>query len=317
MRGTSLLTLFFILTACQRPLQFEDVWTEDDGALVSIWGADADDVWTVGGQIDSGSMWRGSGKDWTAVEIPDVGLLNWVHGSSSDNVWVGGIDGALLHVGPDGVVDHDLAVEEAIWGVLALSGTEAYAVGGTSAWGGDHARAWHFDGTAWTEITLPTEAADSASLFKAALVDDKVWLVGAEGLALAGREDSFAVVPTGTAEDLVTVTQSGGQALIVGGRNTGSVFLGTEDGLELLATAPSGLFGVQDLQNGQALVSGVRGYLATVDLASGLSETLDTPNEHLLHAVWSSEDETSYAVGGNLGSSTGPYVGTLLVAKAP
>ncbi|MCO4746125.1 MAG: hypothetical protein KC912_15115 [Proteobacteria bacterium] len=303
------------LSACSEPLRFEEVWAEADGALVSVWGSSAEDVWTVGGQIEDGGLWRGSEDQWEAVEVPEVGLLNWVHGSSADDVWIGGIDGALLHVGPNGVTDHSLGVEDAIWGVLSLSPTEAYAVGGSSAWGGASARAWHFDGSAWAEIVIATT--EASSLFKVALVGDEVWLIGAGGLALVGRGDSFATVPTGTSEDLVTVAAVNGQALIVGGRVTGSVFLGDADGLDEIATAPSGLFGVQDLGDGQALISGVRGYLATVDLETGESEIIETPNERLLHAVWSSPGAHAYAVGGNLESSTGPYSGTLLVARAP
>lgn len=298
-------------------LRFEEVWAEEDGALVSVWGASPEAVFAVGGQPEAGAAWRGAEAEWAPIAIPEVGLLDWVHGTGALDVWFGGIDGTLLHLGAEGVTDHSLDAEEAVWGVLALTPDEVYAVGGHSAFGGEGARAWRYDGSAWRAIALPAAAADARSLFKAALVGEQVWLVGAEGLALVGRGDAFELVPTGTAEDLVTVTAVDGRALIVGGRATGSVFTGDAAGLERLAQTPSGLFGVSDLGDGRALIAGVRGYLATVDLHTGALDVLDTPNELLFHAVWSSPGAHAYAVGGNLETATGPYRGTLLVARAP
>ena len=109
----------------------------------------------------------------------------------------------------------------------------------------------------------------------------------------------------------------GSEAVIVGGRVTGTVFRGSVNGLDPVASTPSGLFGVSVLADGRTLVSGVRGFLAAVGPEVDEFQLLDVPNEHLLHAVWTTPGEFAYAVGGNLQSSIGPYRGTLLVARAP
>ncbi|TNE88898.1 MAG: hypothetical protein EP330_12865 [Deltaproteobacteria bacterium] len=315
-----LLPALLLLTACNPPLRFEEVWNEEDGALVSIWGPSPDEVWTVGGQIEQGAAWRGSGEDWEAIEVPQgVGLLNWVHGTGPDDLWLGGIQGALLHWDGSALTDESLDVPEAIWGLYADASDEVYAVGGTSAWGGEGARAWRRDATGWSEISLSSPASDASSLFKTTRIGDDIWLIGGAGVALAGRGDSFTSVPSGTAEDLVTVTAFDGGALIVGGRITGTAWTATTEGFTEVARTPAGLFGVTDLFDGSALVSGVRGYAARIHDVGGDNELeqLDTPNELLLHAVYAFPDDLTYAVGGNLDSSSGPYRGTLLMARTP
>ena len=315
-----MLSLAFVafLAACNPTLRFDEVWVEEDGALVSVWGHPDGQDWVVGGQIEQGAAWVGSGTDWSALEVPEgVGLLNWVHGSDPDDVWIGGIGGALLHWDGVELTHVDLGIDEAIWGVFAASSDEVYAVGGSSAFGGESATAWRYDGSEWMPIALPPEVAETPSLFKVTAVGSDIWMVGAQGRALTGRDESWSLVSTGTAEDLVTVVADGSEAVIVGGRVTGTVFRGSVNGLDPVASTPSGLFGVSVLADGRTLVSGVRGFLATVGPEVDEFQLLDVPNEHLLHAVWTTPGEFAYAVGGNLQSSIGPYRGTLLVARAP
>mgnify|MGYP002065501325 CR=1 FL=1 len=68
-----------------------------EGALMSVWGTAADDVWVVGGQPDAGVVLRGSGDRFIRHELPPgTPMLDWVHGTSPDDVWVAGLAGTLL-----------------------------------------------------------------------------------------------------------------------------------------------------------------------------------------------------------------------------
>ena len=122
-----------------------------EGGLWSAWGPSPDDVWIVGGQADQGVVLRGSGDTFESLGVPEgTPLLNWVHGTSSNDVWIGGLSGTLLHWNGSEWSDYSVDVEEAFWGVYAVSPNEAYAVGGLSGWGGETRIAMRFDGTEWT-----------------------------------------------------------------------------------------------------------------------------------------------------------------------
>ena len=146
-----------------------EVLIEDDprGAWLSAWGTAADDVWVVGGQPEQGAALHGSFDDLQEVALPEgTPLLNWVHGTGPDDVWVAGVAGTLLHWDGAAWTDHGIEVEEAIWGVYAVSPTEVYAVGGESGFGGEDAVALSWGGDGWTRLALPAEASGLSNLFK-------------------------------------------------------------------------------------------------------------------------------------------------------
>ncbi len=293
------------------------------GAYLSVWGPSGDDVWIVGGQPDDGAVIRGSADaGFSDVDLPEgVPLLNWVHGVSGSDLWVGGVQGALLHWDGTDWTDHSQDFEEAIWGVYAVSTDEVYAVGGSSGFGGEEAVALRWDGAEWSSLTLPEELEGLDNIFKVHHDGTLLWMVGHKGAALTSSDGStLTAVPTGITTDLVTANRppEGGPMVIVGGRGTGSV-LEIEDGIPTVQTkAGAGLNGVQVYASGtQAVVVGESGYTALYDLESGsLVEPLPMTTD-VLHGTWGLSGGTMYAVGGNLFTSGDTFYGTVLVGPAP
>lgn len=306
------------LSACpQRPLIDWEIALDDapEGVFLSAWGADADDVWVVGGQPDEGAVMRGSGTSFDAFDLPaGTPLLNWVHGSAADDVWVGGIEGTLLHW--DGAVwtDHDLGVDEAVWGVHAASRDEAWAVGGESSWGGTAAMAFAWDGSGWDPLTLPPALADAPNLFKVAEAGGTAWIAGVDGVAATIDGDVVTSVSTGTAQDLVTVDAANGPVVVVGGRNTGVVLEPAGDGLAVTTTARAGLQGVSVYADDRALVTGENGFSGIYHIDEDRLDEVLPITDAVLHGCFVAHDGALYAVGGNLFTAGDTFAGVLLTA---
>jgi hypothetical protein len=294
---------------------------EDDaaGAFLMAWGPSADDVWIVGGQPDAGVVLRGSGSEFAPLALPEgTPLLDWVHGSGADDVWVAGLHGTLLRWDGTGWTDHSLDVEEALWGLFARSPDDVWVVGGTSSFGGAEAVAARWDGTSVRRLTLPEEVGDVSNLFKVTWDGGRAWMCGTAGTVLtSGEGDELVAVPTGYAGDLVTVAARGdGEVLVVGGRGTGVVFEGDASGVTKTASAPAGLSGVAPT-GGVAVVAGEYGFTGVYDPASDEIARVAPLTTDVLHGVFAFEEGPVYAVGGNLYTAGDSFTGTVLVAPAP
>ena len=80
---------------------------------------DHKNVWLVGGQPEKGAIKIGNAEDgFEKLDLPEgTPLLNWADGSST-NMWVGGLNGSILHWNGSEWFDYSLTVEEAIWGLV-------------------------------------------------------------------------------------------------------------------------------------------------------------------------------------------------------
>jgi hypothetical protein len=290
-----------------------------EGAFLMAWGATSNDVWVVGGQPDAGVVLRGDAGGFAPHPLPEgTPILNWVHGTSVGDVWVGGVGGTLLHWDGSEWEDHSIPMEEAIWGIHARSPTEAWAVGGTSAWGGSFAVALRWDGEEWTALDLPPPADEAANLFKVTHDGTHLWMVGTQGLALRSADgETLEVVYTGVANDLVTVHTSDDAVLVVGGRGTGLVLEPEDDALATTLRVRAGLSGVHLLDARNALVVGEAGLGGLYDLETDLLEEAEPVTTSVLHGAFAAPDGTLYAVGGNLYSASDAFEGTLLSAPSP
>lgn len=116
---------------------FEEFTTPGDETIFGIWGASADDIWAVGGDLDAdraGVIWHYDGADWTALDVSAIdatGLptLYKVWGRDAGDVYAVGSEGVILHY--DGAawtaVDSDNTRT-----LFTINGddTQAFAVGG-------------------------------------------------------------------------------------------------------------------------------------------------------------------------------------------
>lgn len=310
-------------SAVDEVIAWEAVLEQDDrGAFLSVWGPSGSDVWIVGGQPETGLVLRGSAAGGFVEEALPAGvpLLNWVHGVSASDLWVGGIQGALLHWDGSAWTDFSQDMEEAIWGVYAVSSDEVYAVGGSSGFGGENAVALRWDGASWSNVALPSELDGLDNIFKVHHDGTNLWMVGKQGAAMVGDGITMTAVATGITADLVTANRpaSGGPMVVVGGRGTGTILEAGADSLTVTAKANAGLNGVQVFASGtQAVVVGEGGYSALYNLDDdSVTEQLPLTTD-VLHAAWGEAGGTMYAVGGNLFTAGDTYHGTVLAAPAP
>jgi hypothetical protein len=278
--------------------------------------SDGEATWVVGGQPEAGVVLRGDVADLAEVPLPpETPLLNWVHGTGPDDVWVVGIQGTRLHWDGNDWTDHTEATEAAFWGVVAAGPDRAWAVGGLSAWGGEAAMMRRWDGTTWSPVPLPPELADSGNLFKVYADGTQVWTCGFRGVVGRDRGDGFTALTSGVTADIITVHGHPGEPpVFVGGRGSGQVLRAAEDEVIPLLSAPQGLSGVHVMSADRAVVVGERGFSAIVDLDSvTLTPTL-LPTDHVLHGVFVDPDERAWAVGGDLYTAHGSFVGSIWTA---
>ena len=190
------------------------------GAIMSLWQSPDDgSIWAVGGQANSGLVLKSSdnprtASSWQELDYEDeVPLLNWVHGTSSSDVWVGGLNGAVLHWNGSSWTDHSLDIEEAYLGCSIAFQTTLSPLAEAHA-GGEH-RFSTFDrqDESWSNHPLPSELEGLSNFFKVGIVGSgenlgaelKIWAIGAAGSAAILNDDTLEAVPTGSAADLVTL----------------------------------------------------------------------------------------------------------------
>jgi hypothetical protein len=199
------------------------VFPQLDGALFSIWGTSADDVWTVGSDAGDGPYvlhWDGS--RWDRLATGTTGDLWWVHAGTA-RVWMCGDGGTVLR--HDRTADRTETIEtptdELLFGVYEVAPGEVWAVGGDPIM--QTGVVLRLDGDAFVEVEIPDEV-QGASFFKVwGAAPDDVWIVGHGGNALHWDGEAFSVVPVPDGRPLFTVHGNGDDVVAVGGFASGLV----------------------------------------------------------------------------------------------
>jgi hypothetical protein len=300
--------LLFTLAACDsRPDDGGDdgpswsvVFPQLDGALFSIWGTAADDVWTVGSDAGDGpTVLHWDGHRWDRLETGVQGDLWWVH-AGPQRVWMCGDGGMVLrHDRGSGDTQRiDTPTDMLLFGVHEIAPDEVWAVGGDP--GQQGGVVLRLEGEAFSSLAVPEEA-EEGSFFKVwgASADD-VWIVGHGGRALHwdGEALSAREVPQG--RPLLTVHGSGDDVVAVGGFASG-LLVQVESGTLVDRTPPgapqlNGVF----VRPETAWAAGVHGtIMQRVDDAWELRE--DAPRlSQDYHAVYADPDGGVWAVGGDI-----------------
>jgi hypothetical protein len=293
----------------------------DEGALYCIWGPEPGLLYAVAGQpqdggLSRGGLWRFDGAQWSAEALPDgVPGLNWVFGVGTRRVLVGELGVILVRDGDAGPWEqHGCGTILPLWGVWGAAEDDVWAVGGDGFL--RDPVACRFDGATWTAWELPTPAVESHALYKIwGTGADDVWAVGDAGLLLhwTGPVEGWALVPSGTEFDLISLWGSGpAEILAVGGRTTG--VLSRWDGAQWTTAevpALAGLNGVWMAPDGTATVVGPQGGAGTVAPGALTVDVEQSGTGLALHGVYGLPGVERWAVGGSLDMAP-PYVGIVL-----
>lgn len=315
-----------LVTACPGDTpEPEDTWQQVHrglpGALLSVWGTSASDVWAVGGDARDGSgptVLRFDGERWSKLPTGQPqGNLWWVFGFDGGPVYVGGDGGVILRYEDGAFTPMTTPGTETVFGIWGANPDDVWAVGGASDSTGGFA--WRLQGDTWVpEPTLPTEVSAGAAVWKiyGAAADD-AWLVGSNGVALHWDGGALTQGDTGVGSSLFTVHASDGRTAAVGGLATG-IIVELDGGQWNNVTPeppPAGLAGVTLAPGGLGIAVGTYGEVYTRSDAGWVREELGFTIADNLHGSWIDERGGLWAVGGQTFSL--PYSNGLLIHRGP
>ncbi len=286
------------------------------GAILSVWGDSASNVWAVGADDGDGPLvLHYDGTAWERVDTGLTGDLWWVWGEG-DTLFFSGQGGRVVrYTASTGLVE-DFAVADSeyiFFGVWGSSADDVFAVAGDPGAVKDGV-IYHFDGTEWTLSSDDTSlAVGTSQVVRSAFkvwgsAADDVWAIGTGSLFMHwdGTAWDTLAEPVDPAYPFTTVHGLGDEVYAVGGlanavvtRWDGSTWV--DDSPPPEAIAPR-FVGVN--------VSSSRGAIAVGDNAAlytrvdGVWERDTNPpvTTHGFHGVWVDPDGGLWTVGGDLTS---------------
>jgi hypothetical protein len=103
-------------------------------ALLSIWGTDSSNVWTVGSDDGAGPVvLHYDGSSWSRIDTGTTGDLWWVWGDGEGTVWFSGANGRVVKHDVATGVSEERAIAEpqiTLFGFWGASESDLWAVGG-------------------------------------------------------------------------------------------------------------------------------------------------------------------------------------------
>lgn len=279
---------------------------DQPGALLSVTGTAADDVWVVGADAGEGpAVMHYDGSAWTALSIPTSGDLWWVAAGAAETVWMGGAGGRVLALNraTGQAVEHVLDPAITVFGVWPAANDDVWAVGGNIDAAADSAQIWHWDGSAWALASIPAEAAAALAIYKVwGRSATDVYAVGTGGVGLHWDGAAWATFATGTTRNLFTVHGTDVAVWAVGGFASGTVVTSSGGAWadETPALAPQ-LNGVN--ADGPAPVAvGTQGAVYMRGADGWAADPRGAVTAYDLHSVWVDPDGGVWTVGGKLSS---------------
>jgi photosystem II stability/assembly factor-like uncharacterized protein len=264
-------------------------WTRDifgfQSELTSI-ASTATEVWAVG---DAGAMLRYDGSPWTPQSSGRNAPLRAVSAADASNVWAAGASGTLLRYSADTRAWSPVTLPgqppPTMYGVAAVSASEAYAVGSGGA-------LFKWNGTSWGALSSGT----GSDLYAVcAPAPGRAIVVGSSGLVLRVQGSTVTASSGGTASPLRALWCPSASEQWAAG-DSGIVVRDTGTGFAPFASQPGTT----------ATIGGIWGTSATSfwlaagpDLYqyTGGGYTRHTPGVTGLRSVWGGRADDVYAVG--------------------
>lgn len=271
------------------------------GAVLSVWGTAATDVWVVGADPGSGPMVLHLHDDaWEALDGFGTGDLWWVHGDDS-GVWLAGAGGRVFHDPGTGWESWTLDAATTWYGLWGPGDGTAWVVGGDPTQSTDAAAMWHYDGAEWAEVVLPAEAAAKFALFKVhGNAADDVWAVGSGGVAVHWDGTAWSWIDTLSSQTLLTVDAN----YAVGGTANGVILELSPGSTTWTDVSPAYAGLLAGVRGGSLPVAvGVRGSVYWRRDGVWEPDARPIPTYQDFHGVWTDPEGGVWAVGGHTSSS--------------
>jgi hypothetical protein len=271
-----------------------------EGALLSVSGTAADDVWAVGSNPGDGpAVLHWDGADWNRIAVDVHADLWWVH-PGPEHVWMAGDTGTVLRYSrATSTVEQIVTPTDLrLFGVYAFTDDDVWAVGGDPAQ--QRGIVLHYDGAAFEAIASP-DAASEASWFKVwGDAPDDLWVVGFGGAALHWDGQALTTVPVPEGRPLLTVHGYDEDVIAVGGFGTGLV-VQIEPGALVDDTPPvapqfNGVF----VTSTTAWIAGNQGALWERRDGTWYARDDAPPVPQDYHAVYVDPEDGVWAVGGDV-----------------
>ncbi len=272
-----------------------------DGLLLSVWGSGPGDVWAVGGREGRTLILRG-GERISPIEAPGNDTAWWVCGLGDAAVAVVGASGMAMLDRGQGLELLDLGMTGILYGCWGTGPDDWWVVGGDRETG-EPQLAHVSGGTAQGPDLGPLVPQLPPVLYKIWGVDDWLWVVGDDGVALTrdpGGQWSLERLGESGAPLFTVHGRSATDVWAVGGTGAGEVW--RWDGQRWTDTGPpagAGLSGVFADEAGSTWVSGMFGRMLRYDPDGGWSAE-DPATSDTLHAVWADDAGAVWAAGGNV-----------------
>ena len=188
-------------------------WVPDANStktLFSLWGSAADDVFAVGAE---GACLYHDGWTWASYPVPSTDMLYSVHGLRGNLVMAAGggeHGGRIWHF--DGMAwrPAESPTKNTLRAAWAAPDGTAFAVG-------DDSTILRFDGSAWSEASIPVSGRHLRAIWGSS--DDNVWAVGTQGTCLRYNGIAWEEVILNTSEDLYAVGGTAQNNVFVAGGN--------------------------------------------------------------------------------------------------
>ena len=288
------------------------------GWIMNVFGVAPDDLWAVGGAPDQAGALHSSGERWSPL-APDVeapaGLLTWVHGRAAEDLTFTGEQGLILRRRHGVWTAEATPTDEHLWGVWEGPDGVAWAVGGAGKPDSTAVLLRRAAGAEdWALQELPALARPGVrALFKVWGADaDAVWVVGQNGVILRWDGARWSEELSGVGVDLVSLWGvSERRVVAVGGRSAGVVVAWDGEAWTARTLTLPGLSGVFMRHADRFHAVGMAGTVVRGEFDSLELEEAE-PVTHLdLHTAFGI-GERLFAVGGNLGTTTGPFHGVVI-----
>ncbi len=262
----------------------------------SVWGSGTNDVWMCG--RNTVVHWDGAvATRFDATNLPAPGAYLAVGGSSSDNVYVVGAFGRVLHW--DGT-----AWTLVTTGLGSVDLNSVFVAGDEVFIGADDKLLWHYDGTTWSSFTATTTSAFDDFLVVTGTGPNRVYAFGNDRLMYrwdGSTWSDFTDAFIGSNFDILSACAVGPTVVVGGFYQSGTTNMALYDGTSWSAAAQSitevTLWDVCTLSRDNAFAVGEGGLILQRD-ATGWSEVPHGLTTDDFLGAWGSGPADVYAAGG-------------------